>query len=121
MKYSDDVLAHGPIAPSDTDSSGSATISSGSTSRRVPSPAQVGHAPYGVLNENIRGAGSSKESPQLMHAKSWEKACGLPPSGSTIATPPARPIAVSSESLSRDRTFERRTILSTITSTVCCL
>ena len=50
-------------APSSIDRSGSGTTSSGSTSSRVPSPSHVGHAPYGELNEKLRGASSSNEMP----------------------------------------------------------
>ena len=37
---------------------------SGSTNCLKPKPEQVGHAPYTVLNENIRGSISSMETPQ---------------------------------------------------------
>ena len=54
---------HGAIAPSATESSGSGTTSSGSTSYTMPRPSHSGHAPYGELNEKLRGASSSKLLP----------------------------------------------------------
>ena len=59
VKYWVWALRHGAIAPSAIDSSGSGTTSSGSTSNVVPRPSHVSHAPYGELNEKLRGAGSS--------------------------------------------------------------
>jgi hypothetical protein len=63
FQYSSRLLDHGPIAPSFTERSGSGTTSSGSTSSRVPRPSQVVQAPYGELNEKLRGASSSNDSP----------------------------------------------------------
>lgn len=51
----------GWIAPSSRDFSSSGTISSGSTSMRVPMPVQSGQAPKGELKEKERGSSSSKE------------------------------------------------------------
>src|SRR4051812_15735479 len=62
---------HTPTAPSASDIVGSGTISSGSTSSRTPSPSQVGHAPYGELNEKLRGASSSNEMPSYGQASFW--------------------------------------------------
>ncbi len=62
---------HTVTAPSASDSVGSCTISSASTSRRMPSPSHVGHAPYGELNEKLRGASSSKEMPSYGQASFW--------------------------------------------------
>ena len=62
-QYSSREPAHGAIAPSSIDRSGSGITSSGSTSSRVPSPSQVGHAPYGELNEKLRGWSSSNDRP----------------------------------------------------------
>src|SRR5437764_1137619 len=62
-QYSRRELDHGAMAPSSIDRSASGMTSSGSTSRRVPSPSHVGHAPYGELNEKLRGASSSNEMP----------------------------------------------------------
>ena len=59
VKYWVCALRHGAIAPSMSDISPSGMMSSGSTSKVVPSPSQVTHAPYGELNEKLRGAGSS--------------------------------------------------------------
>ena len=71
-QYSRLLDAHGAMAPSLMDRSWSGTTSSGSTSSRVPSPSQVGQAPYGELNEKLRGASSSNESPQYVHASFCE-------------------------------------------------
>lgn len=49
------------MAPSSRDLSSSGTISSGSTSMRVPMPVQSGQAPNGELKEKERGSSSSKE------------------------------------------------------------
>ncbi len=73
FQYSSVALAHGASAPSRTERSGSGTTSSASTSSRVPSPSHVGQAPYGELNEKLRGASSSKERPQYVHASDCEK------------------------------------------------
>ena len=59
VKYCVCALRHGAIAPAFSDISGSGMISSGSTSNVVPNPSHVTHAPYGELNEKLRGAGSS--------------------------------------------------------------
>src|ERR1700730_1044087 len=64
---------HPDSAPSLMLSDGSGTTASGSTSMRIPSPVHAGHAPCGLLNEKLRGAGSSIEMPQYTHAKSFEK------------------------------------------------
>src|SRR2546427_12326240 len=61
FQYSRRAPAHGAMAPSSMERSSLGTISSGSTSRRMPSPPQVWHAPYGELKEKFRGASSSKE------------------------------------------------------------
>ena len=52
-------LRHGAIAPSLSEASGSGMTSSGSTSNVVPKPSHFSQAPYGELNEKLRGAGSS--------------------------------------------------------------
>ena len=54
-KYCVRWLAHGATAPSFSERSGFGTTSSGSTSNVVPSPSHVSHAPYGELNEKLRG------------------------------------------------------------------
>ena len=61
--------------PSLMDRVGSGTTRSASTSSRVPSPSQVGHAPYGELNEKFRGASSSNDSPQNVQASFCENVC----------------------------------------------
>src|SRR5262252_2631749 len=64
--------AHGVSAPSEIERSSSGTTSSGSTSKLVPSPSQRSQAPYGELNEKLRGASSSNDSPQFVHARCSE-------------------------------------------------
>ena len=59
VKYWVFALRHGAMAPSTSDSSGSGMSSSGSTSNVVPRPSHATQAPYGELNEKLRGAGSS--------------------------------------------------------------
>ncbi len=54
-------LDQGPIAPSARVIDGSLTMSSGSTSIRVPRPVHSGQAPNGELKENDRGSSSSNE------------------------------------------------------------
>ena len=71
-KYSPRYPLHGAIAPSSIDRSSSPMTSSGSTSKRVPRPSHRSHAPYGELNEKLRGASSSKLSPQCEHARCSE-------------------------------------------------
>src|SRR5436189_6453378 len=63
-QYSRLLDAHGAMAPSLMDRSGSGTTSSGSTSSRVPSPSHVGHAPYGEVNETLSGASPAQGRPQ---------------------------------------------------------
>ena len=59
VKYCVWALRHGAMAPSLSDRSGSGMTSSGSISNVVPSPSHVSQAPYGELNEKLRGASSS--------------------------------------------------------------
>src|SRR5512132_289836 len=72
-QYSRLLDAQGAMAPSLMDRSESGTTSSGSTSKRVPSPSHVGQAPYGELNEKLRGAGGANGSRQDVHGSFWEK------------------------------------------------
>ena len=83
-KYSVRAPAQGPMAPCDSERSGFGTTSSGSTSKRVPSPLQAGQAPYGELNEKLRGASSSSEIPQCTQARCWEKVSTWSPSGRVL-------------------------------------
>src|SRR3974390_2244330 len=127
LKYSPRNPDHGWIAPSSIDRSSSEITSSGSTWKRVPRPSHSSQAPYGELNEKLRGASSSNDRPQCEHARCSEK---VRLSGSsaehsrgripTSATPSASFNAVSSESVSRRSIPERRTNRSTTTSIVCC-
>ena len=125
-KYSPRPPAHGVMAPSSMDRSGSRTTSSGSTSKRVPSPSQLGQAPYGELKLKLRGASSSNDSPHVGQARCWLKvrvssSSGGSPSRATSwtsATPSASRSAVSSESVSRRSIPSRLTRRSTTTSMV---
>src|SRR5262249_36302685 len=102
--------AQGASAPSEIGRSSSGTTSSGSTSKLVPSPSQRSHAPYGELNEKFRGASSSNDNPQYVHARCSEKvstsrssSCSFSPSRGTIstsATPSSNPNPVSTQSVS---------------------
>src|SRR5262249_12164966 len=66
-KYSNFSLAHGSMAWSLSERVGSGTMSASSNSRRLPKPRHDGHAPYGVLNENRIGRGSSNVVPHALH------------------------------------------------------
>jgi hypothetical protein len=55
VKYCEVELRHGEIAPVDSVRSGSGMTSSGSTRYLVPRPSQASQAPYGELNEKLRG------------------------------------------------------------------
>ena len=65
-------LAHGTIAPPARLCDLSGITRSGSTSRRNPRPVQVGHAPYGVLNEKLRGSSSAIDMSQWTQANCSE-------------------------------------------------
>ncbi len=52
------------IAPSRSVTRSSGKIASRLIRIRIPRPLQPGHAPYGLLKENIRGVSSSMETPQ---------------------------------------------------------
>ena len=56
------------IAPSSRETLLFGMTSSGSTLSCVPRPVHVGHAPNGLLNENMRGVSSSMEMPQSSQA-----------------------------------------------------
>src|SRR2546425_8714745 len=72
-KYEVSRPAHGASAPSLSERAGFGTSRSGSISSREPSPPHSGHAPYGLLNENIRGETSGKEMPHSAQASFSEK------------------------------------------------
>ncbi len=57
----------GRIAPSRSVRS-RATTRSGSTSSVNPRPVHCGHAPWGELNEKVRGASSGSDAPCSGHA-----------------------------------------------------
>ena len=140
------VFAHGRIAPWRIERSGLARTRSGSGSRRVPSPVQVGQAPCGELKENVRGSTSPIEkSPwgqanlcenkvsdfglvgasSARHFPSASALLGLLASaGATSTRPSPRRRAVSTESVRRGRSSSAwaragTTNRSTTTSTVC--
>ena len=123
-KYCVWALRQGAIAPSAIDCSGSGITSSGSTSNVVPSPSHVSHAPYGELNEKLRGAGSSYDVWHTGHARCWLNVINSGSlSGLTIsnsATPSASCNAVSSESVRRRSMPSRSTSRSTTISILCC-
>ena len=64
--------------------------SSGSTSKRVPRPSHRSHAPYGELNEKLRGASSSKLRPQCEHARCSENVRTSRSSSVCFASVPGR-------------------------------
>src|SRR5690242_541411 len=72
LKYSPRNPDHGWIAPSAIERSSSAINNSGSTWNRVPRPSHSSHAPYGELKEKLRGASSSNDKPQCVHARCSE-------------------------------------------------
>ena len=113
-----DIPAIRQIAPSASDLSSSGTARCQSTWNRVPMPLQVVQAPYGLLNEKLRGCNSSNDRPQCSQARCWLNVSDGPSTTSTAATPSASRRAVSSESVSRRSIPSRRTSRSTITSIV---
>src|SRR5215470_7449361 len=115
----------GAIAPSASDRDGSGTMSSGSTSILVPRPVQSGHAPHGELNENDRGSSSSNDRSSYRQARCSEyirsrfgSDSGRSTNSSTT-TPPDKPSAVSTESVSLRLADSFTVSRSTITSIVC--
>ena len=56
------------IAPSSRETLLFGMTRSGSTLSCVPRPVHSGHAPKGLLNENMRGVNSSMEMPQSSQA-----------------------------------------------------
>ena len=91
----------------------------GSTLRKMPSPVQVGHAPKGLLNENIRGDNSSIQAPCSGHAKFCENSNSSPPITSTMTFPPVRVDDISIASARRLRISSFITSLSTTISMLC--
>ena len=114
--------AQGASAPSLSERAGFGTSRSGSISSREPMPPHSGQAPYGLLNENIRGETSGKEMPHSAQASCSEKRCGLPPStASTVTTPSARRKRRLQRIGQAEPRFSRTTSRSTTTSIVCLL
>ena len=110
-------------APSSMLSDGSGTTASGSTSSRTPSPVHAGHAPCGLLNEKLRGAGSSIEIPQYTQANSSENSSSCMPlsasAGISRMSPSLSLDACSSDSWSRERSSGPMMMRSTTTSMSC--
>src|SRR5512144_2109570 len=63
------IFAHGTRAPAARLFVLSGITRSGSISSRVPSPVQAGHAPWGELNEKLRGSSSSIVNPSYGQVK----------------------------------------------------
>ncbi len=84
-------------------------------------PPHSGQAPYGLLNENIRGDTSGKEMPQAAQASRSENMNEGPSGTSTCTIPSARRSAVSSESARRPPRVSLTIRRSTTTSIVCFL
>ena len=58
----------GAMAPSQTESEGSGTSSSGAKSWRIPRPSHARHMPCGLLKLKSCGLGGSKLNPQVVQA-----------------------------------------------------
>src|SRR5699024_9711593 len=92
-----------------------------STSKLVPNPSQVGHAPKGLLKENNLGSNSPMENPQIGQAcfsLNNSSSCSIT---STTMFPSPSFSAVSMESLNRLVTPSFTIIRSTTTSIECFL
>ena len=113
------------MAPSSRDLSSSGTISSGSTSMRVPMPVHSGQAPKGELKEKERGSSSSKDRSsygqyrcsEYMRSRSGSSSGRSTKSSTTM--PPDRPRAVSTESVSR-RLAPSLTVRRSMTTSMVC-
>ena len=81
---------------------------SGSTSSRVPRPVQVGHAPWGVLNEKLRGSSAGNEVPSYgqANASEYSRSAHTPADRSLMMTwPEPSRSACSTESAMRGLVF----------------
>ena len=112
-------MLHGWMAPSPSVAPGSGTTSSGSTSIRVPSPWHSGQAPNGLLKENERGSSSSVSMAWSLghdifslNRSSRSGSLASRSTKSNVMRPPARPSAVSTESVSRrlERLLDREPV-----------
>ena len=121
--YIDAAFTHGSSAPSEIESVGSGTISSGSITRRKPSPWHCGQHPCGELKEKILGSSSGIEVPQFRHAKRSEKtrtsprlpadgplSTEAPGASSPLVTSAALPASSSSTSTSPSASWEAASI-----------
>ena len=109
------------MAPSNSDFDSSFITSCGSTFIKMPSPVQVGHAPNGLLKENIVGVSSGMLIPCSSQAKLCENCSSSPPITSTVIVPPETAAAVSMLSARRERIPSFTTSLSTTISMLCFL
>ncbi len=82
-------------------------------------PRHSGHAPKGLLNENIRGVSSSMENPHFGQARELENVVRVPVGPRTVTRPAESLRASSTDSVSRVTSSGETTRVSTITSTVC--
>ena len=96
----DRFLVHGTMAPSRRFLLRSGMTWRGSISIFTPRPVHSGHAPYGELNENMRGASSSNDRPHSRQANFSEKLS----SSSSVARPVS---ATSADRVSALRQLER--------------
>ena len=101
---------------------GIASIPAGSKNSSPPRPLQVGQAPAGLLNENMRGSSSGTAKPHSGQAWRLENTCSssaVSPGKLTRAVPPESRSAVSNDSASRWLASGRSLRRSTTTSKVC--
>ncbi len=118
-------MAHGSSAPSPIVSDGSGTTRSGSISICEPSPVQRSHAPWGALNEKMRGSSSGIDGPwsgQANFSLNSSVVGSASPARGTVSIstmPSASATAVSIESARRLRTSPRMTRRSTTTEMSC--
>src|SRR4030066_666990 len=111
------------MAPLLNDKLLSGIIRSGSNSIVLPRPWQDGHAPRGLLKENMFGSSCSKLIPHFEHAECSLKRSSLPPTTSTTAIPfPCfSAVATESASLSSMPGFIASLSTTTSISCFCCL
>ncbi len=107
------------MAPSLNERSWSGMIRSGSKYLFVPSPLHSGHAPCGLLNENIWGVNSGMLIPHWVHAAFWLKKISPEPITSRTACPPER-LRVSSMESVRRRLISLLTMRRSTTTLIWC-
>ena len=94
-------LEPGPRPPSSSGFDGSAITFTGSNVQVLPTPLQVSHAPYGLLNENERGSSCGMLVPSFGQASFSEYRRSAPSTTATITSPSAHLSAVCIEFSSR--------------------